>query len=838
MSTEKTKSTGPMRRLCDEAAGTAEVLQGNMAFAAGCVRAGIHAVDGYPGTPSTEVIDKGLSQVQDCITVGWSVNEAVAAGVGAGHTYAGRDCVVTMKIPGLYQACDIFTSIAPYTARRGALIFYVASDFTPSSTQHVIDPRYLYKSCFVPVFEPRNHQEMHEAAHIAAEVGRTFSTSVVIHASGLLCHSEGLVRLMDKRERPVAEVAPLPRLNSLPANTRRNYDTLMAERMPELQDMVENSPLNRRLRGAGKRGVITYGGSSLLVEEYRSRHEPDLDVLSIGFSNPLPMQRISEFCKEISGPVFIIEDGYRFVQEACMANGLTVEGKSTHSPLTEWTTEKITAFLGGEKAKPQGKAVACQSVAPVPRPPMICAGCPYRLTGEVLSKMRKRGEIEAIFGDIGCNTLLYFMGALDTGLAMGASESIRTGYVLSKPESAARCVSILGDGTECHSGMDATRNTIFRQVPGVKIVLDNQWIAMTGGQPGAASPQNLAGQASRFNLVQALRGEGATVVEADAYSLSDVRTKLKAALEAAKNGEFVTMVIQGVCLRKTTNKTQQTITVDIDRCKRCGACMVCPGVEAATDGTPRWNNLCSGCGGMAPSCGQLCPTKAISAAPTQKQSGQAVALPEAPASFEIKTPLVRPARLSLAIRGVGGQGNLFFGKVLAQVAFLAGYGETNVVKGETHGMAQMGGPVISTFACGDVFSPLLVPGTADCVIAMEKSEVLRPEFLEMLRPGGTVLLADTRLLPQGMKPEDYPTDEQINAHLAECRVIRLNVLDTALALGDPQGRCANVVMLGALSRLAPFDALDKSIWLEALRRLTPRPAQWPLNFAAFMEGCK
>ena len=138
-----------MKQLCEAPAGQAEILQGNIAFAAGCVRGGIHAADGYPGTPSSEVIDRGLSQVQDMIKVGWSVNEAVASAVGHGHTIAGRDCVVTMKIPGLFQAGDIFTSGALFVQERGALIYYIASDFTPSSTQHTIDPRYLFKSCFI-----------------------------------------------------------------------------------------------------------------------------------------------------------------------------------------------------------------------------------------------------------------------------------------------------------------------------------------------------------------------------------------------------------------------------------------------------------------------------------------------------------------------------------------------------------------------------------------------------------------------------------------------------------------------------------------------------------------
>lgn len=44
--------------------------------------------------------------------------------------------------------------------------------------------------------------------------------------------------------------------------------------------------------------------------------------------------------------------------------------------------------------------------------------------------------------------------------------------------------------------------------------------------------------------------------------------------------------------------------------------------------------------------------------------------------------------------------------------------------------------MISTFGCGEVFSPALVPGTANVLIAMEKAEVLRPGFLDLLEPGG------------------------------------------------------------------------------------------------------
>ena len=103
-------------------AGTGAVLQGNLAFAVGCVRAGIHVADGYPGTPSTEVIDKGLRFVQDRMRVGWSVNEANAVAVGFGATMTGADAVVTMKIPGLFQAMGLSKKLLQNIIEPGTIL--------------------------------------------------------------------------------------------------------------------------------------------------------------------------------------------------------------------------------------------------------------------------------------------------------------------------------------------------------------------------------------------------------------------------------------------------------------------------------------------------------------------------------------------------------------------------------------------------------------------------------------------------------------------------------------------------------------------------------------------
>jgi indolepyruvate ferredoxin oxidoreductase, alpha subunit len=823
-----------IRELCLAAPGRKEVLQGNIAFAIGCVRAGIHGADGYPGTPSTEVIDRGLSQVQDLITVGWSVNEAVATAVGFGHTLAGRDVVVTLKIPGLFQAADVFSSAAFFTQPRGVLIYYLASDFVPSSTQHVIDPRPFLKSCFLPVFEPRTHQEMYAAPQIAVELGRRYNTPVVILASGNLCHSEGLVCLGEAGNRaPVEMPADMRAFNCLPSLARRNYDAVLAERMPQVGEMIEGSSLNQWIKAGGRRGAICCGANTAFVREVQRAYGLDLDILSLAFTHPLPKNVIRAFCEAISGEIFVFEDGYRFLQEELTAMGVKVTGKSEYQPLTEWNPALIAEQLGEAGCT---RAIPARAVN---RPPMICAGCPYRLFGELMQQLKRRGKIEVAFGDIGCNALLYFMEAMDTGLAMGASEGKRAGYVLARPDKAARCVSIIGDSTECHSGLDATRNSVFRNVPGVKVVLDNYWTAMTGGQPAPTSPVNLAGVPNRFDLVASLEATGTAVRVIDAYDRKALRIQMRDALKAAETGAFITLVVRGGCIKKTPNhKKGIRLTIDTEKCQRCHTCLICPGNEAGLEGFPVYNNLCSGCGEGTPACLQMCPFGAIGYLEEgTPQRAAAQVFPEPPV-FTPVTPdrEALPEKLSLAIRGVGGQGNLFFGRVLTQIAFLAGFGEQNIVKGETHGMAQMGGPVISTFACGPVFSPVLLPGQADCLIAMERSEILRPGFVELLKPEGVILMAETTIVPPTIEPSAYPRLEQIQQSLEGRQVVAVDVLGTALAIGDSSGRVANVVMLGVLSKTAPFDMLPEALWLQSLKALSPSTALWAANYRAFIEG--
>ena len=825
--------------LVDAPDGQLVVLQGNIAFAVGCARGGIHGADGYPGTPSTEVIDKGLRYVQDRMRVGWSVNEAQATAVGFGYTMAGADAVVTMKIPGLFQAADVVATAAGYTAPRGGLVLFVASDFVPSSTQYVTDPRYFLKSCFVPVLEPRSHQEMATFGPLAAQLSREHATPVVVLANGLLCHSEGLVHLPERREVPKLDLGnDFTRFMNLPEIARRNYNTIVGERIPALQRFAEQTPLNSIAWHDLGFGVVVHGMTELYLREIWDELPFEPSVLSLGTTFPLPVDLVRRFAARITGPIVVLGDGLRFVQDEMLAHGIRAEGKEWLDPTTEWTPETVAARLGAA-ARPDHASTSVSAprlLAPAKRPAAICPGCPYRGFGLVVEKLRKQHKIVASFGDIGCNTLLYFLKGIDSCTCMGASEAERQGVVLARPELAGKTISVIGDSTECHSGLAATRNAVFRNAAGVKVVLDNYTTAMTGGQPAPSSPRNLAGEATRFDLVAALQGEGAVVHAIDAFNMKAVEQALRQALAGAEKGDFTVLVLRGACMQElpAAEREPRYQLVD-DRCKKCDLCLVCPGLERDEQGFPRFTHLCNGCGGNEGICLQRCHLDAIVPRDAAAATVEPPKLPELPPDdgAPVQVPEL-PRAIRVAIRGVGGQGNLFLGKVLAELAMLAGF--ENVVKGETHGMAQLGGAVLSTFGCGAAHSPVLAPGTVDVLVALEQGEVLRPGFLDLLRPEGVVLLNRLRIVPAGLDPAQYPALELILAALEDRQVLEFDALGEARAIGDSQGKTSNVVAIGLLSTVGPFALVPEILWRRALLRVSPGEQSKRANLAAFQRG--
>jgi len=164
------------------------------------------------------------------------------------------------------------------------------------------------------------------------------------------------------------------------------------------------------------------------------------------------------------------------------------------------------------------------------------------------------------------------------------------------------------------------------------------------------------------------------------------------------------------------------------------------------------------------------------------------------------------------------------------------YSDSRPIKGDTHGMAQLGGSVISTFSCGDVYSPVLAPHSADVLVVMEISEVLRLGFLDLLKPDGKIILNNFTTLPINTKKEDYPKNEDIEEILKGYSVIKIDANKLAYSLGDKAGRTSNVIVLGLLSTLEPFKQIPEEIWLTALMSVSPSDMIKSANQLAFSTG--
>jgi len=411
---------------------------------------------------------------------------------------------------------------------------------------------------------------------------------------------------------------------------------------------------------------------------------------------------------------------------------------------------------------------------------------------------------------------------------MGAGDSMRQGFVLSRPDMAGKTISVIGDSCECHSGLDSTRNSVFRNVAGVKVVLDNRITAMTGGQPAPSSNVNLAGVPNKFNLVKALEAEEARVSVVSSYDLKGIEKELINSLELADKGEFTTIVLEGACIHEVENKKKaKSLKINHEKCKKCGLCNICPGIVLDENKSPSFTNLCTNCAGSNNVCMQRCPYGAIEIMDENDKKNEILenAISNLTALKDLKDIKISkddlPKCLRVAIRGIGGQGNLFFGKILSLVTLNTPYSNTHIVKGDTHGMAQLGGPVISTFACGDVNSPVFAPYSADVLVVMEASEVLRPGFLELLKPNGRIIFNRFCAIPINTKKEDYPDINDIENLLKDYNVIKIDANKIAYQYGDKSAKTANVVVLGLLSTLEPFDKIPEDIWLSSLMKLSP-----------------
>src|SRR5512135_3644274 len=170
------------------------LLSGDEAIALAARHAGVALGTGYPGTPSTEILE-AFSELGG--RAQWAPNEKVALEVGLGAAFAGARVLVTMKHVGVNVASDpLFT--AAYTGVTGALVIVSADDPGMASSQNEQDNRRYAVAAGVPMLEPASSQEAYDMMFAAVEISERWNIPVLFRVTTRVCHSYTLVK---RRER-------------------------------------------------------------------------------------------------------------------------------------------------------------------------------------------------------------------------------------------------------------------------------------------------------------------------------------------------------------------------------------------------------------------------------------------------------------------------------------------------------------------------------------------------------------------------------------------------------------------------------------------------------------
>ncbi len=465
-----------------------QLLSGNEAIALAALHAGVALGAGYPGTPSTEILENfselgGRAQ--------WSPNEKVAFEVAIGVAYAGARALVTMKHVGLNVAADPFFTVA-YTGVTGALIVISADDPGMASSQNEQDNRRYAVAAGVPMLEPSDSQEAYDFFLTAIELSERWKIPFLYRVTTRVCHSKTVVRPrgpMNGRPEPRFERDVKGRV-MIPAWARPAHVRLR-QKLAEILAWNESSPLNVVIPGGRPLGIITSGISYMHVRDAA----PDASVLKLGLTHPLPLQKIRDFARTVDR-CFVLEEGDPYLVDAIRAAGIPVEGKLERYRFGEFDVARVRRILRNddspEPAKPPGK------------PPQLCDACPYRT---VYQSLKKQSCIVA--GDIGCYTLgaLSPFDAMDSCVCMGASLGVGLGlrHVL-PPDQARRVVSIIGDSTFVHSGISGLVEMVYNPPPTghVLIILDNSTTAMTGHQEHPGTGRKLDHEPTNQVVFEAL----------------------------------------------------------------------------------------------------------------------------------------------------------------------------------------------------------------------------------------------------------------------------------------------------------------------------------------------
>ena len=507
-----------------------EFLMGNQAIALGALAAGVRLVAGYPGTPSTEVLETVAKNRQENTYVEWSVNEKSAMEVGAGAAYTGARTMVTMKQVGLNVAADPLMSLE-YIGVKGGMVILVADDPGPISSQTEQDTRHFARFSKLPCFDPSTVQEAYDMVQEAFEYSEKYGTPVFFRSTTRVSHGYASIQVKDVEEyknvEPEGFVKDTKRWVIFPKLSYQAHINIEA-RNEELTKVFSQYKRNLLIPAEDdckelKKGIATGGFNYTYVTEAMA-NLGQLRELKVSTPHPFPEQLAVEFltgleevlCIEELDPVIERELIYiagKYHLPVKILGKLSHHVKNSGENTRDSVLADIAAFMGRQLPE-QGENGQAVPVSKLPvRPPVLCAGCPHRASFYAVKKAMQ-GRKTIFCGDIGCYTMGNAMplDMVDTCLCMGAGLGIAQGVGHIEPDTS--CFAFVGDSTFFAAAIPGVVNAVYNQAEMTLVVLDNSTTAMTGHQPHPGTGHTMMGEVvAKVNIEAVLQGIGVTAVE-------------------------------------------------------------------------------------------------------------------------------------------------------------------------------------------------------------------------------------------------------------------------------------------------------------------------------------
>lgn len=587
------------------------LMTGNEAIARGAYEAGVRFASAYPGTPSTEILENVATYKED-IVAEWATNEKVALEAAIGGSIAGARTMASMKHVGVNVAADPLFTFS-YTGVNGGMVLITADEPGMHSSQNEQDNRNYAKFAKIAMFEPSTSQEAKDMLKEAFEISEKYDTPVLFRVTTRLCHSKGIVECSDRVEVPIKEYIKNPKKNlTVPAHARvRRVE--IDDRMSKLLEYSNNTHLNNYEINDTKIGIVASGMCYTYAKEV---FKDDASYMKLGFTNPLPMEKIKEFASKVDN-VYVIEENDPFIEEQLKANNIKCHGKDIFPSYGELTPDVIRKSVFGKT----NDTIDYNKDLVVNRPPGLCAGCPHR---GFFYELGKRKNV-MVTGDIGCYTLGFAppYNAMDTTICMGASLSSGHGaqkVFNMKENNKIRVVGVLGDSTFFHTGINSLLDVVYNKGNSISVILDNRITGMTGHQQNPGTGYTLQGDVtSEVNIEELVKACGVKHIRTiNPNNLSQVKETLDWAFNLEEPSVIITRwpcalkKFSRQDIEEFNNPFTSKCSIDTDKCIGCKLCMKtgCPAISFKSEEKLVCidKNQCVGC----EVCSQVCPKDAIS----------------------------------------------------------------------------------------------------------------------------------------------------------------------------------------------------------------------------------